>query len=107
MSRRVLLAEEAERDIEDIYRYIAINDSVIDADRVLEALDNACRRLSDMSERGNIPTELTKVGIADYREVHFRPYRIIYRVIGSDIIVYCVVDGRRDMQSFLQRRLLR
>jgi toxin ParE1/3/4 len=30
-----------------------------------------------------------------------------YRIIGEDVIVYCVADGRRDMQSFLERRLLR
>lgn len=107
MPRRVLLAEAAERDIEDIYRYIAFSDSVVNADRVLAALDDACQRLSDMPERGNIPKELVQIGITDYREVHYKPYRIVYRVIGRDVVVYCVVDGRRDMQSFLERRLLR
>ncbi len=77
------------------------------ADRLLKALDDACDRLTEMRERGNIPKELVRVGITDYREVHYKPYRIIYRVIGSDVVVYCIVDGRRDMQSFLERRLLR
>lgn len=107
MSRSVRLAEAAERDIEDIYRYIAFHDSVVNADRLLEALDDACHRLADMPERGNIPKELVEVGITDYREMHYKPSRIIYRVIGSDVVVYCVVDGRRDMQNFLERRLLR
>ncbi len=107
MRRRVLLAEEAERDIEDIYRYIAHHDSVGNADRVLTALEDACQRLADMPERGNIPKELASLGIADYREAHYKPYRVIYRILGSDVVVYCVVDGRRDMQSFLERRLLR
>jgi toxin ParE1/3/4 len=107
MRRRVLLTESAERDIEDIYRYVAVHDSGGNADRFLEALDDVCHRLTDMPERGNIPKELVQVGIADYREAHYKPYRIIYRVIGSDVVMYCVVDGRRDMQSFLERRLLR
>jgi toxin ParE1/3/4 len=107
MRYRVLLAEDAERDIEDIYRYIAQQDSVSNADRILEAIDDACRGLADMPERGNIPKELASVGITDYREMHYKPYRIIYRIIGKDAVVYCVVDGRRDMQSFLERRLLR
>lgn len=106
MRYRVLLAESAERDIEDIYRYIARHDSLTNADRVLHALDDLCRRLGDMPEKGNIPKELTAVGITEYREAHYKPYRIIYRIIGSDIVIYCVVDGRRDMQSFLERRLL-
>lgn len=104
---RVLLADDAERDIEDIYRYIVGHDSVGNAERVLSALEAACERLSDMPERGNIPKELTGVGITDYREAHYKPYRIIYRIMGRDVVVYCVVDGRRDMQAFLERRLLR
>jgi toxin ParE1/3/4 len=47
------------------------------------------------------------VGIAEYREVHYKPYRIIYRIHARTVIVYCVLDGRRDMQTLLQHRLLR
>ncbi len=52
MRRRVLLAEDAERDIEDIHRYVAIHGSVVSADRLLEALDGACHSLTNMPERG-------------------------------------------------------
>jgi len=103
----ILLSEEAERDIEDIYRYIAGNDGVARADKVLANLEDACLRLAAFPERGNIPKEVQPLGIEDYREVHYKPYRIIYRVFGRKVIVYCVLDGRRDMQTLLQRRLLR
>ena len=33
-------------------------------------------------------------------------YRIIYRVLDKDVYVLLIFDGRRDMQSLLQRRLL-
>jgi hypothetical protein len=46
-------------------------------------------------------------GISKYRKLHHKPWRLIYRIIDADVIVYCVVDGRRDIQSFLERRLLR
>lgn len=104
---RVRLADDAERDIEDIHRYIARHDSQAMADRVLDALLKTCEMLAAMPERGNVPKELGPVGITEYREVHYKPYRIIYRVRGSDVVVYCIIDGRRDMRSFLERRLLR
>ncbi len=107
MSYKVLLAEDAERDIEDIYRYIARNDSVANAEHVIKALERACAGLDELPERGNVAKELERLGITDYREAHFKPYRIIYRVIRTDVVVYCVVDGRRDMQGLLERRLLR
>jgi toxin ParE1/3/4 len=33
-------------------------------------------------------------------------HRIIYRVMDKKVYVLLIVDGRRDMQSLLQRRLL-
>ena len=36
----------------------------------------------------------------------FKPYRIIYRVIGETVYVLVIADGRRDMQSSPQVRLL-
>jgi toxin ParE1/3/4 len=103
----VVLSEDAERDIEDIVRYIADNDGMTTAGRVLAGIERACFGLAEFSGRGNIPKELVSLGIGEYREVHFKPYRIIYRVMGRRVLVYCVLDGRRDMQSLLQLRLLR
>ncbi|MGQ0662461.1 MAG: type II toxin-antitoxin system RelE/ParE family toxin [Pseudomonadota bacterium] len=103
----VFLSEDAERDIEDIYRYIAEHDAIENADRVLLALQEACLGLSKLPERGNVPKELRSLGMTEFREIHCKPYRVIYRIIGQQVVVYCVLDGRRDMQSLLQRRLLR
>lgn len=103
----VLLSEDAERDIEDIYRYVAQHDAVEKADRLLAALEETCFALSEFPERGNVPKELLPLGITEFREVHDKPYRAIYRIVGRQVIVYCVVDGRRDMQSLLHRRLIR
>ncbi len=76
-------------------------------DRILGEIEKACLELEDFPERGNVPKELAILGIVEYRELHHKPWRMIYRVIGNDVVIYCVVDGRRDMVSFLQRRLLR
>lgn len=59
-----------------------------------------------MPERGSYPKELVGLGIKEYRQVFFKPYRLIYRVMGADVVVYVIADGRRDMQSLLTRRLL-
>ena len=42
----------------------------------------------------------------EYREIFFRPYRIIYRVTENNVYVLLIADGRCDMQTLLQRRLL-
>ena len=58
-------------------------------------------------ERGHYPVELSRQGIKDYREVLFKPYRIIYEIVGSKVVVYLCVDGRCDMNILLERRILR
>jgi toxin ParE1/3/4 len=107
MSYRVLFAEDAERDIEDLYSFIADRDGAEIADRILAEIENACAGLEDFPERGNIPKELAGLGISEYRELHYKPWRMIYRVMGADVVIYCVADGRRDMRTFLERRLIR
>ncbi|RJR24100.1 MAG: type II toxin-antitoxin system RelE/ParE family toxin [Desulfobacteraceae bacterium] len=62
--------------------------------------------LSEFPERGVYPKELLALGIREYRDIFFKPYRIFYRVMENIVYVLLIVDGRRDMQSLLQRRLL-
>ncbi len=102
----VLLTEGAEQDLESIYDYIAGFDCKTNADHVLDHLLGVVESLSAFPERGAYPKELIALGIRDYRQTAFKPYRVIYRVIGQKVYIYLIADGRRDMQSLLARRLL-
>ena len=106
MPFKVLLTNDAARDLDELYDYIALHDAPRKADHVLERIEKAFSKLSESPERGAYPKELLAIGIREYREVFFKPYRIIYRVMDKNVYVLLVVDGRRDMQSLLQRRLL-
>jgi len=48
---------------------------------------------------------LAEVGIRDFRQCVFKPYRLIYRVMGRKVVIYLVADGRRNMQALPARRL--
>ncbi len=102
----VLLTNDAACDLEELYDYIAVHDAPRKADCVLEQIEKAFSKLSEFPERGTYPKELLALGIREYREIFFKPYRIIYRVMDKNIYVLLIVDDRRDMQSLLQRRLL-
>ena len=60
-----------------------------------------------MPERGHYPPELEKLGIYQYLEIHLEAYRIIYQILGPDVFVHAVLDGRRDIQELLYQRLIR
>lgn len=103
---KVLLTRGAEQDLESIHDYIAEFDSVASANHVLDRLMAVVEALAQFPERGSYPKELLALGIKAYRQTAFKPYRVIYRVMGSKVMVHLIVDGRRGMQSVLARRLL-
>ena len=102
----VLLTQGAEQDLESIHDYIAEFDSVANANHVLDRLIEIVDGLAQCPERGSYPRELVALGIKAYRQMAFKPYRVIYRLLGNRVVIYLIVDGRRDMQSVLTRRLL-
>ena len=73
---------------------------------MLTGIEKVFGSLSESPNRGAYPKELLALGIRDYREIFFKPYRVIYRVLGNVVHVFLIADGRRDMQTLLQRRLL-
>jgi len=98
---------DAENDLWDIYRYAAQNDSVEKADRLIDKLNETMMSLEAFALRGHCPPELERVGTKYFKEIFFKPYRIIYQTIASDVFVYCILDGRRQLRELLQERVLR
>ena len=107
MKYAVLFAREAEDDLVDIHRHIAESDSVDQAGHVLTRIERICRELRRCPRRGHVPPELERVGVFEFREVHFKPYRILDEVVGARVYVHAILDRRRDLQDLLARRVLR
>ena len=106
MSFVVFLTAAAARDLEELHQYIALHDTPGKAEHVLTGIEKVFGSLSDSPDRGAHPKELLALGIRDYREIFFKPYRVVYRVLGNVVHVFLIADGRRDMQTLLHRRLL-
>ena len=107
MKYKVQIVEDAERDMTEIAHFLAERESVERALAVVAEIQALCASLDSIPARGNYPPELRDMGITHFRELRFKPYRIIYEVIEAQVFIHCVLDGRRDMQSLLKRRLLR
>jgi toxin ParE1/3/4 len=102
----VNLTQEAEEDLLEIYKFVALQDSFGNAESLFNNLFKKCVSLKDLPNRGHTPPEL--IGVTDtYLEIHFKPYRIIYEISGNNVFIHCVLDGRREMKKLLEERLLR
>lgn len=106
MAFRVVLTEDAERDLADLVTFITKHDSPQSSQHVLSRILDIADGLTAEPTRGSTPKELRALGDREYRQVFFKPYRLIYRVVGHQVVIYLIADGRRDMQTLLARRLL-
>jgi len=104
---QVVFTAEAEDDVAEIFAYIRDRDALGRARHVLAQIERVCADLARVPLRGHVPPELLRVAVVRYREVHFKPYRVIYEVSARRVVVHAVLDGRRDLQTALARRLLR
>jgi len=104
---QVRISHDAEQDLADLFDYISRKDLPENALYVLDHLEELILSLNQQPERGHYPPELEISGVKNFKEVHFKPYRVIYEIIGLRVIVLACIDGRRDLQALLERRLLR
>ena len=107
MNYCIILAIAAKSDLRELFRYVEQHDSAEQADKLVSGIERAITSLETLPQRGHCPPELSRLGNHEYREIHFKPYRIIYVIRDKEVIVNSVLDGRRDIQTLLQQRLLR
>jgi toxin ParE1/3/4 len=106
MSFSVRLTSAAWRDLEDLCTWVAEHDSPAKAEYVLDRISAATLKIAAAPHGGSRPPELPPGMEGEFRQVFFKPYRIVYEVAGEEVIVYLIADGRRSLQSLLLRRLL-
>jgi toxin ParE1/3/4 len=107
MKYKVVFDPLAKLDLKEIFLYVAVNDNIQSANKLLDALEETCYKLEKYPNRGHIPPELRTTGIKSYLEIHYKPYRIIYEIENNLVYVHSVIDGRRNIQELLSNRFLR
>lgn len=101
----VHLTDAAAHDLEEICDWIAEHDSPAKALYVLDRITAAAEGIGRSPHSGSQPPELPSGMEAEYRQVFFKPYRLIYEVRESKVTIHLIADGRRDLQSLLLRRV--
>jgi Plasmid stabilization system protein len=102
----VFVAEEAEKDLDAIYDFIALADGVEQATLIQDRLMQEILALETLPERWKHPKEMLALGINDYREAQCPPWRIFYYINQNSVGVVAVLDARRNVNVILQQRLL-
>ena len=96
----------AAEDLQDVVDFL-VEESASAAEKFIDRIEKAAGKLSLHSQMGRVVPELAKHNIARYREVVISPWRVFYRVDEKRVYVLAVIDGRRNVEDILLRRLMR
>jgi toxin ParE1/3/4 len=99
------ITSAAWQDLVEIHDWIAENDTMENADYVLDRLSETAETIAALPHRGSRPSELPHNMEGEFRQVFFKPYRVIYEVMHDEVVIHLVADGRRNLQSLQLRRL--
>jgi plasmid stabilization system protein ParE len=88
---KVILTQLAQKDLEQIYYYIAA-DSIKNARHFVLELEKKIYSLDTFPERQPLITE-NKFFATDYRHLIYKKYRIIYRVSEKAVFILRVIHG--------------
>ncbi len=101
------MLESAELDLKDLRTYIIKEFSLSTWKNTLQPIKASIGHLAQFPLLGAIPDELRSLNLTQYRQVLSGMNRIIYEVRQNTVYIHVIVDARRDMPSFLMRRLVR
>ena len=77
----------------------------IDADK--ERIKESSIKIGEFSEQGRVIPELQNENLTKFREIIVKPWRVMYRSEGKDILILAIIDGRRNIEDILMKRQLR
>ena len=97
--RRVVWSEGATRELDEATEYIA-EESLQSAINVLERLLEAAESLANLPDRGRVVPERSEPSV---RELLIDPYRLLYAVGESEVVVLGVIHQRRDFDRWGRR----
>jgi plasmid stabilization system protein ParE len=93
----------AKTDIFDIWCYIA-SDSQDAADRVEQAIYDACALVAQSPRRGHFRPDLTSRSLRFWTLTRYPNYTVVYRLETAPLQIVAVLHGKRNIQRILKQR---
>jgi addiction module RelE/StbE family toxin len=103
---RVVIPPSVKKDLRDIVEYYyEVNQQY--SRKIFGKIVERISELEGFPEKGRVVPELRDHNIVTYKELIEEPYRIIYKISNEEILIVAVIDGRRNVEEILIRKLQR
>jgi addiction module RelE/StbE family toxin len=103
---KVQWTQSARNDLLEIAQYIA-KDSVEIALEKVDLIEEKVNGLCTFPFKGKNVPELEDYNEENYKQLIVYPWRVIYSVTGENVTVLTIIDGRRDLQDLLLKKLMK
>lgn len=106
MSFKVIWSEDASLDLLDIISYIKIHSGKGIAKEIYTRIKSKVDHIVDFPKAGILVPELVNIGVTDIYQIIVSPWKVYYKVIGNNILVLSVIDGRRNLEEILYKKII-
>lgn len=106
MKKRIVWSEDASDDLINIVTYIKEKTGKDSAIVIYQKIISHVEKIEVFSESGRVVPELISIGVLDIREIIENPWRIFYRVTLTEIQVISVIDGKRNIEEVLYKKMI-
>ena len=98
-------AAPAKDDLDEIIEYIS-KTNINYAVKVMDMIYKNVKKLDKFPKRHRIVPELEKHGYLVYRQIVVEHWRIIFKIENNFIYIMLVIDGRRNLEDILLKKML-
>jgi len=106
MKKKIVWSQDASDDLIDIVTYIKEKSGKNIANEIYQRIISHVEKIDDFPETGRVVPELLSIGVIDIREIIETPWRIMYRITSNKIQIISVIDGRRNVEEILYKKVI-
>lgn len=104
--KRVVWSFDAKEDLAEIIAYIRARSGNTISREILGRIRDKVAKVSGFPEGYRPVPELYDIGISDIREIIESPWRILFRSSVEEVRIISVIDGRRNIEEVLFRKIM-
>jgi plasmid stabilization system protein ParE len=101
--RQIIWAKHGEDAFDEILDYITKNSGPINSQKIYDRIMEEIELLKSERVKTRISNDLKEIGINDIYELNINPWKVYYKIIDNNKIVYImqIIDMRRNIEELL------
>jgi len=97
---------DAKSDLTEIISYIRERSGGKISREIFDRFQEKVTKAAEFPESCRIVPELSEIGVVEIREIIESPWRIFFRSSNSELSIISVIDGRRNVEEILYRKMM-